>query len=345
MAVGMMARYGALNQIQEDTNIAHGIDQAFAQGGEIPAGLTFGQREAISQPLTQAESIQSYIPSRTEIKQPMQPTPSTDAAATDNSLVAYLQNQAGRNQGRAESGVYSETMSNDIGRALDTSSRVSSQMQNLGSLSPEQRAALGGRYGAGLGAAVGNGPIGALVGSGMGALAARSIGMVQSGERDAAQRRTNIINTLQTMKVIDDKGKSPFFGSDFTISDTTRLTNLSGNGDRSAFEIDMSNPLSRRATTVARPLARYIAQGLMNQFDDNGGPITRSTDQTTGMIVNMLTDGTNNINDVYGRAREFSDKLGVSQNDMRSYFSAQRHRIPITEANEIKQGLDRIYGS
>ena len=265
--------------------------------------------------------------------------------AKNASLSGWMQNKATK-AAISSVGEYTEENPSAIDKELMAATQIQAKFQNLGAISAAERADIGALFGTGIGDAVGGGPIGALIGAGVGAITARSMGVVQSGEHQTQLAQQNMLGALSSTGILSEDGKFPFSDNLASVDPSVRLSNLSpvgGGIDRSLFEVDLTNPLTRRATSVARPLARYLTEGILGNIDNGDGKTTQNMEQTINMLVNMITADADNINMVYTRASKLAKKMGADEHTLRSFFDAHKHRIPPAEAKEIKKGLGNIY--
>ena len=235
-----------------------------------------------------------------------------------------------------------------LNNAVGKANVVRSKLQKLGDESPEARSQIGGNLGAGIGAAI-DGPIGALVGAGVGAMSARGMGLVKSGEREDMIRKDKLMKSLQVMGVANKDSRISFDDGDsflLTPDPYAKLPNTSsifGEAERSIFQMDKTNPFTQRTAALARPLARYMAEGVLGYKDDKSPRDVKVVDNTTALFVNALQDNSDSMEKIYSRARQLADKMGVTEHDLRVFYDANKTRIPGPEAVEIRKGLDLIY--
>lgn len=228
-------------------------------------------------------------------------------------------------------------------------SPVKQKLSNLKDETPAKRAEIGMKFGGGVGLGVA-GPHGAIIGGAIGAHAARSLGALQSGEHEGNLRRGKIVEVFQEFKIADKNGKVKFAdGGEVTVKNdpAIRLRNvspiMSGEKDRSFHKVDKSHPMANRTATVARPIARYIAQAVLGYSNDEDPQDAQAIDTTTGIVINMLQEKAKSIDHVYVRAREVVKKLKCNEEHMRGFFNAQKTKISEKEAGDIKKGLDILY--
>lgn len=231
--------------------------------------------------------------------------------------------------------------------AIRASSVVDNHLRNLGNKSPEQRALVGARVGAGTGLAVG-GPIGALIGASVGSYAGRGLGKVQSGEHAQSVRNNRVMNTMKVLDIVNDKNISTLSDNNFLVTNdpNARLRNTSriaGKPTRGIFEIDKTSPFSKRTTAIARPLAWVINEGTFGVVDKDQPKATKTVDDTTGLLVNMFEAGSDSMDTILKRAQTTLKKLGVTEDQMRSFFDARKGQIDEVEAREIERGIGALY--
>lgn len=250
-----------------------------------------------------------------------------------------------------EKGNFSEHTNPDLIKiALDKASPIKSRLAGLKDMDPAQRAEVGAKFGGGIGLAVSGLP-GTVLGAAIGAMGARGLGLAQSGEFELHNRRNKVLNTLKTLGAIDEKGTLSYEdGSKVMLQNdpSVRLRNISSvlsqnKKDRAFYEVDSSHPMTNRTYAVARPLARYLAQNVLNYNDTNNKHDVDSLDQTTGMLINSLQDNAKSIDQVYSRAKELAKKLKISEAQMRGFFDRVKTDISDKEAGNIKKGLDTLY--
>lgn len=219
-------------------------------------------------------------------------------------------------------GSYSEdaALSSDIDNAL-TSNPALDAMKNLHSMSPEERADKGAKFGMAVGLK-NAGPIGSLIGAGVGAMAGRAAGIVQSGEHSQNEKKKQVLDTFSKLGILDKSTgmlsvEDPDEKKTLKVSPTSKLKNMfsiSGKKERELFEIDTGNPFSNRTVQVVTPLARYISEGLLKHKDK------KTVDATVGALTNYLQDGAMDIQTVYSRAREVAAKLGVDETQLTTFL-------------------------
>lgn len=260
------------------------------------------------------------------------------------SISAYLAREAGRPKEKKPT--YSEDVTEaEIGRALRNTSAVGGQLRSLGKKTPQERAQIGARFGAGTGLAVG-GPMGSVIGAGVGALAGRGLGMVQSGEAEKEAKRSELVNLMGTAGLLKE-GRIGFDDLEFpvTLDPSARIPNhspLLDGKDRGLFELDLTHPMVQRATSVARPIARYFAENTAGYLGDDPA-FTSAKDDLTALFVNAITDKADNIDTVYNRAKSIADRFGMKEDFLRAHFASTRGGMSEKEAAEVKRGLDILY--
>lgn len=233
---------------------------------------------------------------------------------------------------------------------IEKTTPFGAQLAGLKDVDPAERAQVGAKFGGGIGLAVG-GLHGGVVGAAVGAMGARGVGLAQSGNNEVNSRREKVINAFKNLSAVDKKGYITF--SDGAMAplnndSTVRLKNLnpsliSGKKDRATYEIDPTHPMTNRTYAVARPIGRYIAQGLMNFNNQNNQHDTDAIDHTTGMLINAFQQDAQNIDHVYGRAKETLEKLKINKTDIHSFYDQIKDTISSKEAQTIKRGLEILY--
>lgn len=247
--------------------------------------------------------------------------------------------------------LYAEEVGTSVmDKATSDEMLMKSQFSNLSAQTPEERARIGARMGAQQGLRS-NGVVGSIIGAGVGSMAARAAGMLQSGEHEDGVRNQRVLSTLSTMGVVGrdstidfgEDGKSPLLTADPSM----RLSNLGSFGqgkDRSLYEIDSTNPYSTRASSVARPLALYLTQGMLGYRDRKNPRDEAAAKNTLGVLTNSLLQDTNSIDTVNRRARMLVDKMGLDENKIRTYFNANKTMFNKEEAESLRAGLDTLFG-
>lgn len=276
------------------------------------------------------------------------PDSSDDAPQKLASIPAYLARAAEREAANTTpTRKYSEDLTSaELNRALEHKSLVGRELAHLKDKTPAERAATGARFGAGTGLAVG-GPVGAVIGAGVGAFAGRGLGMVQSGEAEKEAKRSELINLMGTAGVMSDEGRIKFDDMEFPVSLDPRVkipnhSPLLDGKERGLFDMDLTHPMVQRATSVARPIARYFAEAVAGYTGDDPAHIS-AKDDLTALFVNAITDKADNIDTVYNRAKSVADKFGMKEDYVRAHFTSNRGSMSDTEAAEVKRGLDILY--
>jgi len=264
------------------------------------------------------------------------------------SITAVLARQVGESPKFSSSKYAEENDARLLNSAMDKANIVQSNLQDIDKKSPEQRAQIGGKLGAGVGLAL-DGPMGALMGAGMGAVAARGMGLAKSGENEDIKRSSKVLDSLQLMGISGEDNRVQFSdGNSFLLTPdpSARLENTSaifGKADRTMFELDNTSPFTKRSATVARPLARYLAQGILGYGNKNNPRDVNAIDNTTKLFVNILQNDVDSVASVYSRAKQLADKMGVTEEAIRTFYDANKTQIDAVEAAEIRRGLDIIY--
>ena len=282
-----------------------------------------------------------------------QVTPNTEANQTSErpSTSAVdkptLANQQRHSQRLAkESPRFSESNSPSIKNSVKAASPALVAAAKLKDFDPEQRAKVGSRLGAGLGMAV-QGTIGGVLGAAIGAYAGRGAGLVQAGIHESNQRKTQVLDAFDRLGIRNKKNGAIEFsdGGSSSLTPDRVFGNEQGQPGKADIEqIDMTSPFARRTTAVARPLARYITEGLLGFGDDSNEADVKSIDSTTAMLINSLQDGATDIETVYNRAREISKKIGISPKQAREFFHQKRGAVEEKERVDIEKGLEILYG-
>jgi hypothetical protein len=204
-----------------------------------------------------------------------------------------------------------------------------------------------------MGGAVGlamNGMFGGLLGAGMGAMAARASGEIQSGQRQDSIRRGKTYEAMKAIGLASQEGMIEFDdGASFQLTDdpSIKLRNTSSmvskKKDRTTYEIDSSNPLSKRTATVAKPLAYFMNNGVLRWANAKNPRDKKSFESTLGTLVNALQTDASDINLVYDRARQLTKKSGVSKQVMVDYFRSIKNTLDENELETIEKGIDILY--
>lgn len=254
-------------------------------------------------------------------------------------------------QAKAAAGLSEASFAEDRDPALtpmDEVSPIKAKMATMKDMPASERASMGSKIGAAIGGST-NGDHGAVIGSAAGAYAGRALGLVQSGEHQDGVRMARVASTLLNMGIVDESGAVTLENGEvlpMLYPGDERLPNINSavkGKDRAPFEIDKSNPLTNRTTTVARPLARFLASGLLKYNNDRSVGDVRALDRTTGLIVNALQTDATNIGKVYERAQALTKKFGVTENDLRGYFNSIKGQLSEKETADIKKGLEILF--
>lgn len=274
------------------------------------------------------------------------PTDKVSPVADESSAVQQSTSLAATISEQESMGAYAEET--QVRTAINSISPAQTTMGKLGGMSALNRAQAGARFGSGIGASA-IGPMGGIIGAAVGSIAARSAGLIQSGEREADKRKAGAVSTLNTVGAISNDGFFKFNdGSSFYVNPdpSTTLENTSaatGKAYRSIFDIDASSPFARRSTAVARPLAYYIVNGLMGHNDPKNDQDAKALDNTTALLVNAIQTGAESIQQVYTRGQEIAKQFGVSKTDMSAFFNNIKNNVSDEDALSIKQGLEILY--
>lgn len=248
-------------------------------------------------------------------------------------------------------GSFAEDDDPQLTQALNKSTPAKKDLSRLKNMSPADRAKTGARIGMDVALEQNHGAHGALIGAAIGAVAGRSVGQMQSGEQDQMVRMKRIATTLQNVGIVDEEGNVSFSDGSkvpMVYPPDARLPNtapksMGGEPDRSPYEVDSSNPFTKRTVSVARPLARYLANGLLQYNDFKNSTDKSALDNTTAIIVNALQNNSSDISQIYQRAKDLVKKFGTNEQEMRKFFDSLKHNIPEKEAGDIKRGLDILY--
>lgn len=249
-----------------------------------------------------------------------------------------------------ETSKFTEEIDPSLSNAVDNASPALAAVNNLKNVDPSTRADVGGKFGAGIGLAL-NGPVGMLIGSAVGAVAGRATGMVQSGAHDENVRIGKVAQTLSNMGILGEDLKIRYGQKDkamFLYPPGIKLKNMqtstiTGTKERLPTEIDKSNPFTRRTNLVARPLAHFIAKGLMDWNNPKNPQDKKSVDNIAGMLTNSFQENADSVEIPYKRAKALVKKLGVNEDKMRTFFHNVKAQIPDDEAEDISKGLDILY--
>lgn len=261
-----------------------------------------------------------------------------------------IQETTGQPQNMTARPLYGEELSPSlISQATSTDSIAKAHFNNLGDKTPEERARTGGLFGARAGLQK-NGLIGSLIGSGVGAVAARALGVIQNGEHEDNMRKDNMLTTMAQMKLLSKDGVIDFedAGTSMLITNdpSMRLPNISSFGkgkDRSIYETDVSNPFNNRATAAARPIALYLANGLLGYKDRKNPRDENASRNAVALLTNAFLHKADSEKTIYKRARKTVEKLGLNEDKLRTYFNDNKGSFQAEEAESIRAGLDRIF--
>ena len=176
--------------------------------------------------------------------------------------------------------------------------------------------------------------------------------MVQAGEQADAGNRSKVVESFRTLGItdpnfnikFDDGGEFSFAGLEQKRFQNVLPTGVDKETERPFYQIDTSNPLSRRSVTVGRTLARFIGNNILGFSDEKNPRDVSAIDNTTGILVNALQTDAKDINTVYTRARELAKRAGIEEAQAKRFFDSIKRDLSDTEAEEIRRGLDIIYG-
>lgn len=253
---------------------------------------------------------------------------------------------------KTDTPVYPEEVGDiyNIDRALNESSHVKNKLKTLGQVLPAERADIGAKFGAGTGFAVG-GPVGALVGAGVGAIAGRALGLLQSGEAEDQNRTLKSVDSLSSIGVIGENRKINFGeglgeSPEISFDPAYKLQNTSsvaGKAERTIFEIDKSNPFTQRSLMVSKPLGYFVSSGLLGYGDFQNPRDLKTADKNTALFVNSLTSDADNIELIYGRAKSLTKKLGITEEQMRTFIETNKSKFSEAELPNLLRGVDILY--
>lgn len=285
---------------------------------------------------------------------PGQPSQSTGqmagalAATKQPTLQNYLAGQF-RNDPQAKP-KFTDQSSANLSK-IDINGMIKDKFKNLKDVSEGERAYRGSMAGAAVGSAL-HGPVGALMGTSMGALAARAIGAKQSGETEDMTRRQKLGEVLAKMGVSDDKGNIAFDDGASFVLDTIGKQTLKNFGvapgnrtTRQQHEIDSTNPFANRTMGVVRPVARFIANGIMNHPVDKDPRNQKIVDSITGYLSNAVQKDADSAKTIYSRMNSIVKKMGVKEVDMRNYLESIKGSLDEQELKEMIAGMDKLFAA
>lgn len=258
-------------------------------------------------------------------------------------LLPTLGNYRGTNANPNSSTLYPEDKV--LTNAIDSASIVKSKLSNLGQMSAEERALTGAYHGGDVGGKLG--PHEGIFGAAIGAVAGRAAGMVQSGEFEDQNRRAKVNDAFKTLGIVGDDYTLSFDdGVSFKLDPNASFKNVSpitGKPTRGMYEVDKTHPFTNRTTTVAKPIAYHIAQGMLGYNNPSNEKDKKTLENTTNMIVNALQSDSDDVTKVYQRAQSLAKKMGMSRSSMEALFAQQANTMPDDEAKRLKQGLDMLF--
>lgn len=248
---------------------------------------------------------------------------------------------------KAQSPQYAEEYNGSLNKAVSSADPALVAVGRLKDMDAAGRAAVGSRMGAAVGLST-QGTIGGILGAAIGAYAGRASGLVQSGVHKDNQRKAKVIDAFDRLGIRNKKTGSIEFadGGSAALTPERVFGTESGKPGKSDLEdIDLTSPFARRTASVARPIARYLNEGLLGEIsnDDDEGH-KKAIDNTTAMIMNSLQDGAEDVETIYNRARQISGKLGLSAKQAREFFHQRRGALGDDERVDIESGLDILYG-
>jgi len=133
--------------------------------------------------------------------------------------------------------------------------------------------------------------------------------MMTSGKSDAQLNRDDFRGFLKEKGVVDDNYEITLAnGSKFNIGldGKTKYTNTDGKTTRNAWDVDLSNPLAKIAVNKIDPIIRSMYANP---------PKGVNPEQYTGMLVNAVTSGAKNEQEVMANINAITNKgqLGRTQ--------------------------------
>lgn len=246
--------------------------------------------------------------------------------------------------------VYPEDSDPQLTQAMQKSDPIAQKLAGLGSMSAGDRAKTGAAVGAIAASNFMGGKEGAFIGGSIGAVVARGAGMAQSGEKAKLDRDNRIWSTMKRLGAVAPDGAVKFDDATVQMPEeaTGRLKNmridpLNGNRDRSLYELDGTNPLTQKSMTVSKPIAMYLANGILGYRDKKNPIDVGAPKSATAMYANMFSDGARDPETVFSRSRQMVKKMGLKEADMRMYFNSIKRDVSIAEAEDIKKGLDILF--
>lgn len=181
-------------------------------------------------------------------------------------------------------------------------------LQNLGDMSAADRGETGMLVGAKLGEAL-HGPEHGLIGAAIGANLARAKGISQSAEKKVTKQMTDLVQNLEMVGIVSKDGQFSFGEEDSVpILAEYPMANSLEDKNHKIYEIDKTNPLSKKTEDLIDPIAKFMASSFLNDSPDK---------KTIGNIKNMLTNivlqDTTNLQMVFSRINNLKTKIGFGR--------------------------------
>ena len=238
----------------------------------------------------------------------------------------------------------------NLTQALKQKDPIAEKLSGLGKMDAQMRSKTGAAVGGLFGSQFMGGEEGAIIGGSIGSAIARGAGMAQSGEQAKINRDNRIWNSMKSIGAVAPDGKVSFEDGDVSMPSeaTGRLKNLrinplNGNRDRSLYELDDTNPLTQKSVLVSKPIAMYLAQGMLGYRNKDNPVDADAPKSATAMLANTLSDGAADEQTVYSRAQQMVEKMGLKEANVRSYFSSISKDVSIEEAEGIKRAMNILF--
>lgn len=185
---------------------------------------------------------------------------------------------------------------------------VLGSIQKLGDMSAAERGETGMLIGAKLGEAM-HGPEHGLIGAAIGATLARAKGISQSAEKKVTKQITDLMQNLEMIGVVSKEGVFSFDEDDgVPILEEYPMANSLEDKTHKLYEIDKTNPLSKKTEDLVEPVAKFMAESFLNDAPDK---------KTIGNIKNMLTNivlqDATNLQIVSSRINNLKTKVGFGR--------------------------------
>lgn len=202
---------------------------------------------------------------------------------TPPSIEAWLSKTGGKTTEEApvaEESEYPEE-SPQSGAPVSSTNPVISSLQNLGDMSAAERGETGMLMGAKMGEAM-HGQEHGLIGAAIGATLARAKGISQSAEKKVTKQITDLMQNLEMVGIVSKDGVFSFDEEDgVPILAEYPMANSLEDKTHKLYEIDKTNPLSKKTEDLVDPVAKFMADSFLNDAPDK---------KTIGNIKNMLTN-------------------------------------------------------